>query len=189
MICNPCQAANSFVESCNFRAPGGAVTTIYFAHACEVASYTVDSYTGIVTGITMDGASFFRTLTAITRTIDVVGSQLPSGALQEALTFQVGMFSDDPARDDAAAEAVKFFQDLAFANNDFVFIVESKGGVRYLLGFVDSAGSLTGMERATDGTAATLGVNPEDIASYTLNFVGPGPRKVVDKALTIPVAP
>jgi hypothetical protein len=189
MICNPCQAANNFIESCNFRAPGGAVSTIFFAHACEIDSYTVDTHTGKITSITMDGSAQFRKLTAITRTIDVQGSQLPSGALQESLTFQVGMFSDDPLRDDAAAEAVRFYQDLAQANNDFVFIVEYKGGVRYLLGFVDSAGSLSGMERVTDGTAATLGVNPEDIASYTLNFVGPGPRKVLDKAFVIPVLP
>lgn len=189
-ICNPCIAATSFEESCVFRAPGGNSPTIYFAHACEIDTVTLDSYNNnIVTNITMQATKYFRRITAQQGTVGFDTTQLDaSGALETQLNFQIGVFASASILEDAYQEAVTFFKEMAYAKNEFIFIVTNRAGVRVMLGYAGAGQSDIGMSLIKGNTAGTSGLERGDAAQKTLNFIGGDVERALAADVVIPVS-
>ena len=188
MACSICNAPNSFTGNCEIKSPGGNARKVYFAHACEIAGYTLDGYNGKVESITMEAGEVFRTMIANRLSINTTQEhQDGNGSTLQTVTLALPNLSDNADLDDAAQEAINFITDLRDSENPFVMLVEDNSGNTRVFGYVKAAGSSQGLEVATSVTDS--GTALADTASTVITFThgAPSMAPILKDTFTIPV--
>ena len=188
MACSICNAPNSFTGNCEIKSPGGNARKVYFAHACEIASYTLDAYNGKVESITMEAGEVFRTMIANRLSINTTQEhQEGNGSTLQTVTLALPNLSDNADLDDAAQEAINFITDLRNSENPFVMLIEDNAGVMRVFGYVKATGSSQGLEVATSVSDSGTALADSAITSITLTHGAPALAPVLDSTFTIPI--
>lgn len=186
--CTACGVPNGFNESCEIRVPGGAARKIYFAEACQIASFTRDAYTNVVTDITMEVGEVFRSITARPNSVSLLEELQENQTLLQTVSMITNRLSDNADRNEAAQEASDFVKALMYSGNPLVMIVQDNAGVYRVCGYVSETGNPNlGLQIAT--ASLTTGTALADVAANTLTLTFPAtePAPVLDSAFVIPV--
>jgi hypothetical protein len=153
-----------------------------------LCNLSVDPYTdtyndGIIDDISIDTGDFYeievyKDTVTLTQTTDPQGRRV-----NQTLAFKVSTFADGADRDEAAANANKFYNDLLNSKEGLLFIVEDRNGVRRLVG------AQSGLE-TDESTYESLSTKDElPGLTFNLSQLEPEFAPVLAKDYSIPVSP
>ena len=157
--CNTCAIDGGFLDSCELKVGGGNYVQISIVPSCYILSVTETS--GVITAITLDAAGN-PLLTPQWYTVkvrkDTLSTQetvnLPSGSIQQTITFTLANYSNNADKETAAAEQSEFLNALVTNDEGMCVVVRDKAGVRRFYGLT------TGLSvSAIDKTSGLIGTD------------------------------
>lgn len=189
MSCSPCNVPAAFSQSCKGSA-GGNSQRIYIAEACQITAYTFDAVTGLLTDVTFDTGGAWKEIDVRRFSVDAQQEhQEANGTLLQSLTFAHNLLSDNVDLEQAAKEAMEFFDSLRTNNNGLVAIVEQSSGVRYLYGFTKNGTTEAGLLVSTATSASGVALADASGMTVTLSHTVREAAKVVDPTFVADTTP
>ena len=155
--CNTCAIDGGFLDSCELKVGGGNYVQISIVPSCYID--TVTEVSGVITAIALDtvGNPTAQWYTVKVRK-DTISTQetvnLPSGSIQQTVTFTLANYSNNADKETAAAEQSEFLNALVSNDEGMAVVIRDKAGVRRFYGLT------TGLSvSAIDKTSGLIGTD------------------------------
>lgn len=182
--CNTCAIDGGFLDSCDLKVGGGNYVMISLIPTCDILSVTETA--GVVTAITLEATKVWFDVKVRKDTISTQETvNLPSGSIQQTVTFTIANYSNNADKETAAAIQSDFLNALVTNDEGMAIVVRDKAGVRRFYGLTTGL-SVSAIDKTSGLIGTDLSGSVVTLSEVQSKFAPPIDSTVINDGIILP---